>query len=226
MKPLKLPGAALKPEVLKFVAPAYALPLVVHGVGLATGLEPLALVWQWLFAPAVGLHALLALNVASRESEDGPKGRRQLPAPEAPPDQARVQREIEAGFEDLKHEEGLKAARDLAYEYAQLQPVLERRRATDSLSIGQLPALANETYRQGLSVLQDALDLNRAVTVTDRKRQEDEIDDLETRVAAAKRADAEPERLRILQERLASSRDDLEFMKKQQLRVDELLYQA
>jgi hypothetical protein len=75
-------------------------------------------------------------------------------------------------------------------------------------------------------VLQDALDLNRAVTATDRRRQEEEIADFESRLAAARRSDAPAGRLRLIEERLASARDDLEFMNKQSLRVDELLYQA
>ena len=48
---------------------------------------------------------------------------------------------------------GLKAVKALAHEYEQLLDVLDRKKETDPLSFAHIPALAEQTYRQGLSVL-------------------------------------------------------------------------
>ena len=56
---------------------------------------------------------------------------------------------LEGNFSSINSAQGLKALQELAYEYEQLQPVLDRRRETDPLAVSHIPALAEETYRQG-----------------------------------------------------------------------------
>jgi hypothetical protein len=164
---------------------------------------------------------LLAFSEASRRQREGP--RYEL---DAPPDLAERQRAVEEGFAQLKSIEGQKAAADLVYEYSQLQPILTRRRLTDSLAVGQIPALADETYKQGLSVLQDALDLMEATSAKDKDRLDDENRQLVKEMASLSDDPAQAGRVRVRQERLASNKELLQIMNQQQGRIDELLYQS
>ena len=54
---------------------------------------------------------------------------------------------------------GLQAVQQLLYEHEQLRPVLLHCRETAPLSVAYVPALADETYRQGIRVLEHALEL-------------------------------------------------------------------
>lgn len=210
--------SALDPGVLKIAAPAYALPFLDMAAGLV-GFPALASVWPLLFVPAVGLHALLALGVANRASAPA------LPAPEQG-DLGRLGRQLSEGFTALGFAEGATAADDLGVEYAQLQPILGRRRATDSIVVAQVPGLATDTYSQGLSVLADALELLRATSPAERQRLEQEIAATEAELAQLKRDPAEAGRARIREERLESNRELLEIMNRQRERIDQLLFQA
>ncbi len=215
------PAIAFDPEVLKFVAPAYALPLA--GLGLAAlGIGALASVWPFLFAPAIGLHALMTANVLSRRSASDDD----VIDLEALPDLPQLQNGLLAGFTRIKSTDGLKALQDLVYEYAQLQPIMARRRLTDSIVMGQVPGLASETYRQGLSVLQDALDLMEASGPQDKERLESENNDLQKEIASLGTDGAQAARVKIRRERIASNQELLALIAKQQERTDELLYQS
>jgi hypothetical protein len=220
MKATSLPAIAVDREVLKVVTPAYALPLA--GLGLAAlGVGAAAPIWPFLFAPAIALHALIVANVASRRAApDEDAGF------ETAPDVAQLQKDLLAGLTSIKSTEGLKALQDLVYEYAQLQPIMARRRVTDSIAVGQVPALADETYKQGMSVLQDALDLMQASSPEDRQRLEAENADLQKEIAALGAHDTQTARVKIRQERLASNKELLDLIDKQQARIDELLYQC
>ena len=74
-----------------------------------------------------------------------------------------LQETLQGGFADLNTNEGLKALSQLNEVYQRLQPVLESKRATDPMSVAHIPTLAEETYRQGLSVLGDSLGLMTAI---------------------------------------------------------------
>ncbi len=210
--------SALDPGVLKIAAPAYALPFLDMAAGLV-GFPALASVWYLLFAPAVGLHALLALSVANRAAAPA------LTAPELQ-DLGRLGRQLSEGFREVGFTEGATAADDLGVEYAQLQPVLGRRRATDSLVVAQVPGLALDTYTQGLSVLADALELLRATRPSERERLEQEIATTEAELAQLKNDPAQAGRARIREERLESNRELLQLMNQQRERIDQLLFQA
>ena len=218
----RLPSVALDGEVIKYVSLPYALPFAARGLGMLLGVEPFVEVWAYLFLPAFGLHGLIAAHVASRVEDT----EREADALRNPKMTDKLADEIEKGFKAVGSRDGQKAVRELVYEYEQLQPVLERRRSTDSFSVSHIPALAIETYKQGMSVLQDALDLTRAVDSADRVRLEFEIRDLEAEIQSLRQDASEAGRLRIREERLASDKEMLALMKEQQVRVDELLYQA
>jgi hypothetical protein len=213
---------ALDKEVLSFMALPYSLPLADLGLSQLTGLGVFAEAWPWLFAPAVGLHGLLALHVATRVAE----AEKEQAASGAPAEPAPLQESLQRGFSSIEYGDGLKALTELISEYDQLQPVLDRRKDTDSLVVAQIPVLAKETYLQGLSALEDALDLARAVGAPDRQRLEGEVAELQKDIDTLKADKSQAELLKIKAERLASHKDLLEMMKRQQLRLDELLYQS
>ncbi len=209
-------GIVLAGDVLRFVAPAYCVPLASLALSGVTGIEVLGEVWYWLFLPAGGFHALMALSVASSIDE--------VPASE--PDAEGRERRLRREFAVLKSVEGLRAIKDLAEEYSQLQPVLARRKETDPTAVAHIPALASETFRQGLSVLEDVLELTRALDVNDREQLEASIAMLEKEIRSLQGDPAQVERVRIREERLASQKERLEIIRHELLLIDQLLSQS
>ncbi len=116
--------------------------------------------------------------------------------------------------------------RDLDFEYEQLQAVIARHKETDPLALSYLPALVDETYRQGLSVLEDALELARATSSPKDQRLDAEIRELEDKVAASAGKPSEAERVRLWQESLAALHHRHELICKERLRLEELLQHA
>ncbi len=70
--------------------------------------------------------------------------------------------DLRSGFLAVGSAEGIKALGELISAYGQLQAGLARPRMTDPLSLSPIAALAEETYRRGLSALSDALELIKA----------------------------------------------------------------
>ena len=66
---------------------------------------------------------------------------------QVPPDLRPLREALQRGFPRNRSPQGLRALQQLEYEYHQLQSVLEHRKETDSLTIAQVPPLAEETYR-------------------------------------------------------------------------------
>jgi len=168
-----------------------------------------------------GLEALLAPAKDPRETFDPAYPRRQREPLEGLEDLA-----LQGGFSDLGFTEGLKALEDLSYEYEQLRRVLGRRKGTDPLSVAHISALAEETYRQGLSVFEDALDLVQVIYSSDRERLEEEVAQLEKGIESLKEDATQAARVRIREETLASHRERLAMIQQQGSRVDELLHQS
>ena len=133
---------------------------------------------------------------------------------------------LQRGFSNVGSAEGLKALTQLVDEYEELQPALGHKRVTDLPSTSLVPSLAGETYRQGLNVLSDALELMRAARTPDRERLEREITGLEREVEALEADESQAERLRIKEDTLASHRQRLGILEQLQLSVDQLLFQA
>ena len=123
---------------------------------------------------------------------------------------------------------GFKALMELESEYRQLQAVLNRRKETDPLSVAYVPALAEETYRQGLGVLQDGVTLVQAIRSPGKEALEERIREQEEEVRAFEQegTDEAQVRIRLREEAIASTREQLELVQRQQLRVDELLHQC
>jgi hypothetical protein len=95
------------------------------------------------------------------------------------------------------------------------------------LALSYLPGLVYETYRQGLSVLEDALELARATSAPRDLRLKAEIKDLEDKIRAAGESGKEEEaRVKLWQERLDGGRQRLEMIDQMRLRLAELFQQA
>lgn len=149
---------------------------------------------------------------------DGPKGRKAT---------LEERREyLETGFSAMNSETGSMALEELAHEYAQLQPVLQRRKETDPLAVVHLPGLVEEAYQQGLSILEDAMELGRAVTLRDRDKLECDVVRLQGEIETLSKDGTQGTTVRMREERLASHQELLSMIKQEQLRVDELLHQC
>ena len=138
----------------------------------------------------------------------------------------RLKDDIQTGFSRINLAEGLKALQELVYEYDQLQPALDRGRETDPLAVAHIPALAEETYRQGLGVLAGCLDLMREIRSPNNQKLEAEVADLETQIGAMEKDDTQMERLNMLKATVASHKERLGLIQQQSLRVDGLLHQS
>ena len=133
---------------------------------------------------------------------------------------------LQGEFVSIEWAEAAKALSGLVSEYERLEPALSRPGDTNPLSMSHVPALAQATYRRGLSILSDVLELMKAVHTPDGERLEAEIAGLEKEVEASKGDGIRSERFRIKEARLVSLRRKLEMHDRLQLRVDQMLYQA
>jgi len=126
------------------------------------------------------------------------------------------------GFQKINLAEGLKAVKELNYEYKQLQLVLEHKKETDPLGIAHIPALADETYRQGLSVLADAFEVGFVIHSSNKKSLTEEIKKIEREIELLDADKTQAEKLEIKRATMASHKNRLDMVKQQQLRLDKL----
>ena len=122
--------------------------------------------------------------------------------------------------------EGLEALRQLSHEYDQLQPVLARRKESDPLSVARIPALAEATYRQGMSVLEDALALTQVIRSSDQQNLEQEVTQIEAEIDLLSGIEAEAGRVKLLEGTVTSHKERLEMIRQQELEVDKFLRQS
>ena len=133
---------------------------------------------------------------------------------------------LRTSFTNINAEEGLDTLNQVGDRYDRLQPVLEAKRATDPIAMAQIPALAEETYRQGLRALEDALRLMTAIHSPNNERMESEVAELEKELEDLRSDASQAARVRMREETIASHRELLELVSQQQLRVDQLLHQT
>ena len=139
---------------------------------------------------------------------------------------AKLKESLQKGFSKYKSTQGLKALQQLAYEYAQLQSTLERRKEDQSLLAARIPTLAEESYRQGLGVLELGLELVQAINSPNGERLEREKIRIESEIECIKRDATQARRVKLLKETLASHKERLSLLDQQAIHVEELLHQA
>ena len=137
-----------------------------------------------------------------------------------------MRKALKKGFSRVNSDAGLTVLQELVREYEQLLPVLDRRKETDPLSVAHIPSLVEGTYRQGRSVLEDALELTQAIYLPDAERLEAEVARLELEIETLSGDETQGARVKMREEMLASHRELLDMIEKEQLRVDELLHQS
>ena len=179
-----------------------------------------------ILSPKSWLNAVLAPAEDPREVFSAASQRQHGLFEKVRPELKHLREALQSGFSSVNSDIGLKVLQKLAHEYQQLQPVLERRKGTDPLSIAHIPAPAEETYRQELSVLEDALGLTQAIHVPDRARLEAEVVQLEEEMESLRGDETQAARVKMREETVASRRELLDMIVQQQLRVDELLHQS
>lgn len=133
---------------------------------------------------------------------------------------------LQSGFSGIESEAGLKALTNLHYEYKQLQLVLNLHNKTTSLLASHLPGLAEETFREGLNVLANGLQLLRAIRPSNNGRLEEEIVEIEKEIETLRKDEAQECRVKLREEKVASHRERLEMINQQQYQADELLFQC
>ena len=158
---------------------------------------------------------------------------------------------LQQGFSSVNSDQGLRALRDLAYEYDQIQlfrmrkikmpsrrrmfliyepeqvqPIFPSENETEVLPTPRIFSLAEATYNQGLSVLADALGLIQVIQTSNTHRLNAEIMGLEKEIESLRRHEAPAGRVEIREATIRLHKQRLELLGQQQLRVDELLYQA
>ena len=133
---------------------------------------------------------------------------------------------VQSGFSKINSAEGTKALKELIHEYKQLQHILNHKKETDSLSAAHIHALSKEAYRQGLSVLSDALEIDQVIHSSDAGRLAAEIAKFEREIKSLEEDRTQKAQVKIKQATIISHKERIEIIKEQELRLDKLLYQC
>jgi len=133
---------------------------------------------------------------------------------------------IHSGFSKINSAEGIKALKELIHEYKELQHILNHKKETDSLSAAHIHALSNEAYRQGLSVLSDALEITQVIHSSDKESLEAEIAKFELEIKSLEEDGSQKAQVIIKRATIISHKERIEIIREQELRADKLLYQC
>lgn len=132
---------------------------------------------------------------------------------------------VQAGLVEVGLAQGSSVLRRLGEEHDRLREAA-RNSGESPLSAPHIASLVDETYRRGLSVLDSAVELARAISTPGRTEVEQDITRLETEISAALTGDQSPERLLLKEETLAMQKRQLQELDRMQLHIEELLFQA
>lgn len=138
----------------------------------------------------------------------------------------RMRETLRNGFSSIASNDGLKALDQLVNEYERLQARIQRMPGSDQMFVAQIPALAEETYRQGLRLLQSVLELILAIHLSDKKGLEADISRLHKEIETLGSDESQSSRVEIRKSALASHMERLELLNQQELRAEEFLYRS
>ncbi len=133
---------------------------------------------------------------------------------------------LRIGFSAIGSTEGQSALARLEGEFRQLESLLSRMTRADRLFVAQIPALAGETYRQGLGLLANVLELLLAIQLSSKQTLAAEADKLVGQIATLKADGSQVKRVRIREAALASRKEVLELICRQELDAEEFLYRS
>ena len=133
---------------------------------------------------------------------------------------------LRSGFSTVGSSDGIKALDRLVGERHQLNALLQRSTESERTFVAQIPSLAEETYRQGLNVLANVLELLLATSSSDRRGLKAEVANLEREIQELRSDDAQSGRLRIREDTLLSVKERLDLVNQQDLRAEEFIYRS
>ena len=227
----------LRSEALQH--PATMIPLALAGLSLIhlMGISPFPVGARWaimlligsLAAGAGSFYWIYSIRFADAYAKlvQEIMAQQELESREA--NQAEVEQlreDLETGLTAIDSTAGLKALTDLDHEYEQLLLVLNHQDELSSISIAQIPGLAQDTYREGLNVLANGLQLSRAIHASNEEGLDAEIVQIQKEIEILSKDARQQIRVRIREETVASHQERLDMIAQQQCRVDELLFQC
>ncbi len=133
---------------------------------------------------------------------------------------------VRTGFKNTNTTDGLNALTDLVHEYQKILQVVEYKKEIDPLALIHIPALVEETFLQGLSVLSDVLELSKIIHKPDIDNLEKKLKATENEIKSSRQHKAKSALLRIKMARADSYKERLDMINQQVLRHDTLLYQC
>jgi hypothetical protein len=138
----------------------------------------------------------------------------------------RLHENLKFEFQSINHIDGLTILSSLTIHYKQLRATLSGRNYKDPLGVSLVPALAGEVYRQGLSVLWDTIEFINVVEMSDKKKLEQDIAQLENEIKTSERKKSRDEQAYLKEEILTSYRERLTMLDQLDLRIEQLLHQV
>ena len=227
----------LRSEALQH--PATMIPLALAGLSLIhlIGISPFPVGARWAIILLIGslavgagsffwIHSIRHADAYAKLVQEiiAQQGLESREANQVEVEQLRE--DLETGLTAIDSTDGLKALTDLVHEYEQLLLVLNHKDESSSISIAQKPGLAQETYREGLNVLVNGLQLSRAIHASNKEGLDAEIVQIQKEIEILSKDDRQQIRVKIREETVASHQERLEMIDQQQYRVDELLFQC
>ncbi len=138
----------------------------------------------------------------------------------------RTRETLRTGFTSIGSDEGIRALDRLVNEFDLLQEAISRWPESSIISIGQIPVLAEETYREGLNVLNSVLELLLSIDPSTKKGLEMDVEALESDIQALKRDGTQSSLLEIRTARRTELKERLELLSRQELRAEEFLLRS
>ncbi len=227
----------LRSEALQH--PATMIPLALAGLSLIhlIGISPFPVGARWAIILLIGslaagagsffwIHSIRHADAYAKLVQEiiAQQGLESREANQVEVEQLRE--DLETGLTAIDSTDGLKALTDLVHEYEQLLLVLNHKDESSSISIAQIPGLAQETYREGLNVLVNGLQLSRAIHASNKEGLDAEIVQIQKEIEILSKDDRQQIRVKIREETVASHQERLEMIDQQQYRIDELLFQC
>jgi hypothetical protein len=141
---------------------------------------------------------------------------------------------LEAEWRATGLAEGEQQARELREAYQKLDELLNGRlqaaggetRTDRGLSAQRLRVLAEDTYREGVAILRQALDTWRALSQVDREKLEAELEAWQEELRTVRLAGAEPGRIASLETRIASHERRLQLYHERVESIDHLFAES
>jgi hypothetical protein len=133
---------------------------------------------------------------------------------------------LRRGFTNINSQEGIHSLEGLSDEFIQLREIFNNWPHSNLVALGDIPPLSEQTYRQGLDILNNVLELLNAVGTSNVERLKSQVRSLEREVKSLEASDDTGTRLQIRRTRLHDLKERLTLIDRQGLRAEEFLLRA